>query len=211
MRDATGKAAASNDVSRNWQRGKGAQMQPTQLENQAVIQTLGPTLETERLILRPLDIEADFEAVCETYSDAATMRYLGGNVMDRAQTWRSMAMMIGHHMVRGYSFLSVIEKSSGQWVGRVGPWCPEGWPTPEVGWTIHPAHTRKGFAKEAGRACLNYVRDDLGWESVCHVIVEGNLGSERTAEALGSTRLYRLEGGIPGVTTEPCHVYGQDF
>jgi RimJ/RimL family protein N-acetyltransferase len=186
-------------------------MQPTQNDIQFLGQALGPTLKTDRLILRPLDIDADFEAICETYADAPTMRYLTGAVMDRAQTWRSIAMMLGHYMVRGYSFLSVIEKSSGQWVGRVGPWFPEGWPVPEVGWTIHPAHTRQGFAKEAGRACLDYVRDDLGWTSVNHVIAEGNIGSERTAEALGSTRLYRLEHGIPGALTEPCHVYGQDF
>lgn len=173
--------------------------------------SLNPILETERLILRPIDPERDLDAACETYADEATMRYLGGKTLDRAQTWRSLAMMMGHHHVRGYSFLSVFEKGSGDWVGRVGPWCPEGWPAPEVGWTIHPAYTRRGYAKEAGRACLDYVRDELGWNSVIHVIAEGNVGSERTAEALGSKRLYALEEGIPGVTTDLCHVYGQDF
>lgn len=172
---------------------------------------LQPTLETERLILRPMDIERDLDAVCEAYADVETMRYLGGKTMDRAQAWRSIAMMLGHHQVRGYSFLSVIEKETGQWVGRVGPWFPEGWPAPEVGWTIHPDHTRKGYAKEAGRACVDYVRDGLGWTSVIHVIADGNVGSEKTAEALGSKRLYRLEDGIPGVSSDPHHVYGQDF
>jgi len=186
-------------------------LQHGQSDNQDLGKFTGPTLETDRLILRPIDIEADIDAFCEAYADAPTMRYLTGAVMDRAQTWRSMAMMIGHQSVRGYSFLSVIEKSSGAWVGRVGPWYPEGWPAPEVGWTIHPHHTRKGFAKEVGRACLDYVRDTLGWPSVIHTIIEGNIGSERVAEALGSKRLYRIEGGIPGVSTEPCHVYGQDF
>lgn len=186
-------------------------MQPTQLDHQNLGQALAPTLETERLILRPANIDVDLDAFCEAYADAPTMRYLGGATMDRMQTWRSIAMMLGHHMVRGYSFLSVIEKSTGQWVGRVGPWFPEGWPAPEVGWTIHPVHTRKGYAKEAGRACLDYVRDDLGWTSVIHLIQDGNIGSERTAEALGSTRLYTLDDGMPGVTSEKCHVYGQNF
>jgi RimJ/RimL family protein N-acetyltransferase len=173
--------------------------------------TLGPVLETDRLILRPIDMGADLDAFCDAYADTATMRYLGGQTMDRAQTWRSMAMMLGHHLTRGYSFLSVIEKSTGAWVGRVGPWFPEGWPEPEVGWTIHPAHTRQGYAREAGRACLDYVRDELGWTSVIHLIQEGNIGSEKTAEALGAARLYTLNDGVPGVTDKTCHVYGKDF
>ncbi len=168
-------------------------------------------LETERLILRPIDMAADFEAFAECYADAPTMRYIGGAPMSRAQAWRSVAMLIGHQQVRGYSFLSVIEKSSGAWVGRVGPWYPEGWPEPEIGWTLHPKHTGKGFATEAAQACLDHVRDDLGWTSVIHLIAEGNVGSEAVAERLGSKRLRRLDDGIPGVTTDPCHVYGQDF
>ena len=172
--------------------------------------SLGPTLETDRLILRPIDMDADFKGFCEAYSDPETMRYIGGEVMSPQKTWRAMAMLLGHHYHHGYSFLSVIEKATGQWVGRVGPWNPVNWPAPEVGWTIHPAHTRKGYAKEAGRACIDYVRDELGWPSVAHVISVGNVGSERTAEALGSKRLKLLDG-LSGLSDEPCHLYGQTF
>jgi RimJ/RimL family protein N-acetyltransferase len=171
---------------------------------------LGPTLETERLILRPIDMEADFQGFSETFADAQTMRYLGGNTKTPAQTWRSMATFLGHHLVRGYSFMSVIEKSSGAWVGEVGPWFPEGWPDREVGWTLHPDHRGKGYAREAGRAALDYVRDVLGWSSVIHVIEEGNAGSERVAEALGSTRL-RTITEIPGYAEGVFNIYGQDF
>lgn len=172
--------------------------------------SLGPILETERLILRPIDMEADFQGYCDVMSDEDTVRYIGGKTFNPAQTWRSMAMILGHHHARGYSFMSVIEKATGAWVGRVGPWNPHGWPEPEVGWTIHPAHTRKGFAKEAGRACMDYVRDELGWPSAIHLIVDGNIASEKTAERLGSTRL-RVMHGLPGVTDELCHIYGQTF
>ena len=168
-------------------------------------------LQTERLTLRPIDMARDFDAFAETYADPATMRYIGGAPMSRAQAWRSVAMNIGHGVVRGYSFFSVIHRETGTWVGRIGPWFPEGWPEPEIGWTLHPAHTGKGYAVEAARACVDHVRDDLGWTRVVHLIAEGNVGSERVAERIGSRRLRRLESGIPGVTTEPCHVYGQDF
>ena len=95
-------------------------------------------IETPRLILREVDPEADFEAWADCFSDLEVMAGLGGGPgMSRAQAWRHMATVIGHQSIHGYSFYSVIEKASGDWVGRVGHWNPEGWPEPEVGWTIH--------------------------------------------------------------------------
>ena len=165
-------------------------------------------LETDRLILRPIDPAKDFDAFADCYSDADTMRYLTGSAMTPAQAWRSMAMVIGHEAFRGYTFLSCIEKSTGAWVGRVGPWFPMGWPQPEIGWVIHPDHRRKGFAREAGRACIDYAYETLGWDEVVHCILDGNIGSMKTAESLGSKRLYSMDG-IPGLTEELCWVYGQ--
>jgi len=168
-----------------------------------------PVIETKRLILRHIDITHDIEAWHDMMSDEDTVRYIGGQTMNRAQTWRTMAMMMGHQQIRGYSFFSVIEKSSGDWIGRVGPWYPEGWVAPELGWTIHRHYTRKGYATEAAAACVQYAFDHLGWDTVIHIIAEGNIGSEKTAEAIGSKRLYALDG-IPAVTDMKCWVYGQD-
>ena len=166
-------------------------------------------IETERLILCEIDIDRDIDAWAEMMCDEDTVRYIGGQTMNRAQTWRTMAMMMGHQSIRGFGFYSVIEKASKQWVGRVGPWYPEGWIAPEVGWTIHPSHTRKGYAKEAGQACVNYVFDTLGWDKVVHVIADGNTGSVKTAEAVGSSYIRSMDG-IPAVTDMLCHIYGQD-
>ena len=165
-------------------------------------------VETERLVLRPIDADKDFDAWAETMADEATMRFLGGKVMDRALAWRNMAMVMGHWQIRGYGFFSVIEKETGAWVGRIGPWNPEGWLQPEVGWTIHPAHTRKGYASEAGEAAIKYAFETLGWAEVVHVIEDGNVASIGVAEKLGSTCLRSVEG-IPGVLDGLCWVYGQ--
>ncbi len=174
------------------------------------LQSLNPTLlETERLILREIDIKTDLDMWVDMMSDADTVRYIGGELMDRAKSWRQMAMLIGHYKIRGYGFLAVVEKSSGQFIGRIGPWYPEGWPAPEVGWTLHRDYTRKGYAKEAARACVDYAFNELGWEQVIHVIAHGNIGSIKTAEAIGSIHIGELEE-IPGVTKMPCHIYGQD-
>lgn len=169
-----------------------------------------PTLETERLILRAIDPDRDFEAWAAAMADEETMRYLGGKTMNRPTAWRSMAMVIGHWQIRGYGFFSVEEKATGDWVGRVGPWCPEGWPEPEVGWTIIREHWGKGYGAEAGRASIDFARDVLGWKQVIHAIVEGNVGSAALAEKLGSKKLREMQG-LGGVTDELVWVYGQQL
>lgn len=166
-------------------------------------------METERLILRDIDIEADLEAWTEMMSDEDTVRFIGGQTMDRAASWRQMSLMIGHQQVRGYSFYSVIEKATGAFVGRTGHWSPEGWPEPEIGWATHPAHTRKGFAKEAGAACVKYAFEELGWTRIIHVIGAENIASIKTAEAIGSRRSYHIPN-LPPFGDVNCWAYAQE-
>jgi len=166
-------------------------------------------LETERLILRKIDPERDFEAWAKSMADEETVRYLGTKPMSRTESWRAMAAVIGHWEIRGYGFFSLEHKETGAWVGRAGPWYPEGWPQPEVGWTLSPDHRKKGYATEAGRAAIDYAFNTLGWQQVIHVILEGNAPSITLAEKLGS-RLIRSQDGLPGVTDHRVLIYGQD-
>ena len=165
-------------------------------------------IETTRLILREIDPERDFEAWAKSMADEGTVRYLGTKPMNRAEAWRSMATAMGHWAIRGYGFFSLENKETGEWVGRVGPWYPEGWPAPEVGWTIAPDHLQRGYASEAARASIDYAFNTLGWSRVIHVILEGNLASIALAEKLGST-LIRAQQGLPGVTDQKVLIYGQ--
>jgi RimJ/RimL family protein N-acetyltransferase len=165
-------------------------------------------LETERLILRKVDPERDFDEWAYAMADPDTVRYLGTKPMNRAEAWRSMAMAMGHWEIRGYGFFTLEHKETGAWIGRVGPWYPEGWPGPEVGWTISPRHLRNGYASEAARVSIDFAFNTLGWPQVIHVILEGNEPSIALAEKLGSSRL-RSQRGIPGVTDETVLIYGQ--
>ena len=166
-------------------------------------------LETERLWLCRIEPERDFERFAETLADAENVRYIGGKVMSRPEAWRAMAMLMGHWQIRGYGFFSVVRKSHGDHIGRVGPWNPEGWPEPEVGWTLHPAFHGQGYAAEAGRASIDYAFDGLGWDKVIHVIQHGNEASASLARKMGSTHIGEI-AGIPGVTEEACWIYGQE-
>jgi len=166
-------------------------------------------IETERLILREIDPERDFEAWARTMADERAVKFMDGKVLDRALAWRNMAVVIGHWQIRGYGSFSVESKETGEWLGRVGPWYPEGWPEPEIGWTISPEHWGHGYATEAARATLAYAFDTLGWQRVVHVILTGNDASIGVAKNIGSTFI-RSQMGLPGVTEQEVVIYGQD-
>lgn len=157
--------------------------------------TRTPVLETKRLILRR-PVGEDFPGFRDFMADAVAAEYIGGT-MAPPLTWRAMCSFIGHWEVRGYGFFSVFEKASGTWVGRVGPWYPEGWPKPEVGWGISRSHWGKGYGTEAAAACLDYVFGTLGWDRVTHMIDPKNTNSQAVAAKLGSVdtgQSYVIEG-----------------
>ena len=148
---------------------------------------IGPTLETERLILRP-PVQADFDRWAEFLADPEATRHIGG-VQARSAAWRSMAGMTGAWPLLGFSMFSVIEKSTGRWIGRLGSWMPEGWPGTEVGWGLHPDAQGRGYAVEGATASIDWAFDTLGWTEVIHTIAPGNTASVRVAKRLGSRNL----------------------
>ncbi len=142
-------------------------------------------IETERLIVRSYNPATDLEPFIALLADAETCRFIGG-VRSRPEAWRSFAATLGHAQMRGYSFLALEEKASAEWIGWVGPWCPEGWPAKEVGWTVHRSRWGRGYATEAAQAALDHVFNDLGWPSVIHCIDKDNAASQGVARKLGS-------------------------
>ena len=163
-------------------------------------------LETPRLILRPPRLE-DFEAWARFQQDEVATKFIGG-MQPRATAWRSFMTMCGCWHMTGIAMFSVIEKSSGQWVGRLGPWFPEGWPEHEVGWGIAPEHWGKGYASEGAAAAMDYAFDVLGWESLIHCIDEANLASQGVAKKLGSAYLRRVQMPVP-YDQMPVDAWGQ--
>jgi RimJ/RimL family protein N-acetyltransferase len=145
-----------------------------------------PVLETERLILRAPSAE-DFEGWAVFYADPVTMRHLDGP-QPREAAWRALATMAGCWALTGFGMFSVIHRASGRWIGRVGPWHPEGWPGDEVGWGILREFEGQGYAYEASVATIDWAFQVLGWQNVIHCIPEANVRSTALAQRLGSTR-----------------------
>lgn len=150
----------------------------------ADISAFGPRLETERLVLR-VPVEADAEHLIPLMADEQTAQHIGG-VQSAPLVWRALAAVIGHWAIRGYGFFSVEDKVTGEWLGRVGPWFPYGWPQEEIGWTIKREAWGQGYASEAAERCLAWAFGELGWDSVIHLIHEDNHGSQGVARKIGS-------------------------
>jgi RimJ/RimL family protein N-acetyltransferase len=164
-----------------------------------------PRLETERLLLRPPRLE-DFDAWAACAADPAMSAFLGGP-QPRPVAWRALMTMAGSWSLHGFAMFSVIDKASGRWVGRVGPWRPDGWPGNEVGWGLAREAEGRGYALEAAVAAMDWAFDVLGWQDVIHCIDPGNQRSEALAVRLGSARL--RSAVLPPPSGAEVTVWGQ--
>jgi RimJ/RimL family protein N-acetyltransferase len=144
-------------------------------------------LETERLMLRPPRLE-DLDGWTALMADEEATRFIGG-IAPRSVCWRQLMSMIGSWHALGFAMFSVIEKSSGRWIGRVGPWQPADWPGTEVGWALNREFWGRGYAAEAAEATIDWAFQVLGWADVIHSIALDNVASQRVAKKLGSRNL----------------------
>ena len=80
-----------------------------------------PRIETERLVLREWRA-GDFDAFAEMMADPDVTRYVTSAPLSRDDSWRSMAMMIGHWGLRGYGNWAIERKMDGAFIGRAGLW-----------------------------------------------------------------------------------------
>ncbi|QBB69157.1 N-acetyltransferase [Pseudolysobacter antarcticus] len=163
-------------------------------------------IQTDRLILRQPQ-SSDLEPWAAMMAEPDTMEFLGGT-QPRSSAWRAMATMAGSWALQGFGMFSVIERSSGRWLGRIGPWMPAEWPGTEVGWALSRDARGRGYAEEAAIASIDWAFDALGWDEVIHCIDPRNQGSIALALRLGSRR--QRESRLPAPLEQMVvDIYGQ--
>jgi RimJ/RimL family protein N-acetyltransferase len=149
----------------------------------------------------------DLDPFATMMADEDTARFIGG-IASREVTWRGLMTMIGAWHASGVSMFSVVDKASGRWVGRLGPWMPEGWPGSEVGWAIVRDCWGRGYATEGAAAAMDFAFNRLGWADVIHAIAPDNVASQQVARKLGSRN--RGAGHLPPPFAEsPVDIWGQ--
>ena len=157
------------------------------------------SIETDRLLLRPT-LPEDWPHVRDFLMCEETMQYLGGHQQE-PDAWRTLAQWIGVWSLTDAAMFGVVDKTTDEWIGRIGPWHPLHWPTLEVGWGLRKAFWGKGYAYEAASACIDFAFNELGWDEITHLIEDANMPSQALAKRLGSeaSEYVHLPGSLSNV------------
>lgn len=153
-----------------------------------------PTLETERLRLRPYRL-ADFEDYARMWADPAVVRFIGGVPFTREQSWTRFLRQAGMWQHMGFGFWALEDKASGVLAGECGfhevrrAISPPIEGTMETGWGLTAAMQGKGLAEEAVRAALRWAEEHGTGEMLTAIIDLDNGASRRVATKLGFREL----------------------
>ena len=148
-------------------------------------------LETERLILRPLD-ETDYEAIFKMRSDADVMRFIR-EPQTSAESANWINLVSSRWATEKIGFCAMIEKSSNEFVGWCGIWKLKETEELEIGYATAKEFLGKGFATEAAAAVLIYAFENLETEKIVAVANPENTPSRRVMEKLGMSYDYTGE------------------
>ena len=177
-----------------------------------------PTLETARLVIRPLtmdDLEAVYQILDVELADADTGSE-GAKALDDRRRWLQWTVLNYEELARlyqpPYGERGVLLRETGQLIGlcgyvpylnafgqlpsfRAGQATRPGLTSIEFGlyWAIAPAHQRRGYATEAARAMLDHAFSALRLARVVATTSHDNAASIGVMRRLGM----RIE-------TNPC-------
>jgi RimJ/RimL family protein N-acetyltransferase len=148
-------------------------------------------MQTERLLLRPFE-EGDLRALHEMQSDEAVVRYLYHDTRSLDEVRAVLARKSAGVTVAGEGdglSAAVVLRDTGELVADVSLWwVSEGHQQAEVGFVVHPAHQRRGYATEAARPMLDFAFATMGVHRVVGRTEARNTGSARVLEKLGMRR-----------------------
>lgn len=143
------------------------------------------------MILRPLTLD-DTEALLAVWGNAEAMRWYPAPYTRPQMIERIEAQV--ERYASGTGQLGLVLKESGELIGDCGPVWHEvdGVQELEVGYHVRRDQWGKGYAPEAAKAVLAYVRDSLQKTDPISLIRPENLASRRVAEKNGA----RLEKAV---------------
>jgi ribosomal-protein-alanine N-acetyltransferase len=156
-----------------------------------------PTLETERLILRPVRQE-DAPAIQRRFPQWEVVRWLHAVVPwpypdDGAETHvrkclEENARGVKHH------WAITLRGSAQDAVGLIDLWPDDGVSRDMRGFWLDPALHGRGLMTEAAERVTAYAFEELGWPHLYLTNAEGNLASHRVKEKQGAQLIDRVAG-----------------
>ena len=150
------------------------------------------TIETERLMLRPLTI-ADAETAYHGWTGdlevAKYVSWLPHHSLADTLKWLSEIEWKynsdGNPLPSDSYIWGFVLKETGELFGSGGLIWEEAWQLFQVGYNIMKSHWNRGYTTEAMKAILHFAADNLGIEKVAGGHAKDNLASARVIEKLG--------------------------
>jgi [ribosomal protein S5]-alanine N-acetyltransferase len=144
-------------------------------------------IETERLILRPCQME-DLDAFAVICSDPLVMQYIGnGQPIDYAATQFLLGWIMDQHATRGFGLLAITLKETQQFLGFCGliEQTVDEKAQIELGYRLDRGFWGKGIASEAAKAVKYYAHQTLQIAELISIIHPNNIASKRVAQKIG--------------------------
>jgi RimJ/RimL family protein N-acetyltransferase len=143
-------------------------------------------IETERLLLRPLQVE-DVDALVAMHSAPEVRRFM--TVLDQDRALARVAQDQRDWRERGHGLMAILDRESGRFLGRTGlRYWPE-FDETEVGWVLPPECWGRGVATEAASAAAAWGFRNLDVPYLTAMIRPDNHRSIAVALRLGMSPL----------------------
>lgn len=144
-----------------------------------------PTLQTQRLVLRPM-VETDFPAYAAFLASPRAAGLVGP--LSPRQAWGLFCHDIACWTLFGHGGLMIDRRTDGLCIGQVGISHGPLFPEKELGWLLYEGHEGQGYATEAAIALRDWAAQALGLPELVSYIAPSNAGSAALAERLGAVR-----------------------
>lgn len=141
-------------------------------------------IETQRLRIRPFQ-ESDWPVVALYTTLPAIMTYMGEGVQTPEQTQLFVTQNATGEKVTAYALML---KAEAKLIGHMvfHPWFAP--LTYEIGWVLHPAYHRQGYASEAALALLRYGFETMKLHRIIATCQPQNPASYGVMEKIGMRR-----------------------
>jgi len=164
-----------------------------------------PTLETERLHLRPFTA-ADGDALYTLYGDPRVMSIRKIGLQSRAQSDAQLREILQHWCQHGFGLFAAIEKADGTFLGECGlrhiaPDSDES----ELSYGLVPQAWGRGYATEAAAAALAHGLDELGLKTIYAIARADNFRSHRVMQKLGMRLVEEADKGETRIVRYAIH------
>jgi len=142
--------------------------------------------ETERLILKPTDLE-DAEFVFALFNSPKWLQNIGDRQIHSLEDARRYIIdkLMPQFVRLGYGNYTMILKSDQQKIGSSGLYDREGLAGIDIGFALLPEYEAKGYAYEASLKLKSVAIEAYGLKSISAITTKTNVGSQKLLGKLG--------------------------